>query len=162
MEGKIELDIPVEHEQNIFGQLDQYLRKIERALKVDVVLRDGSVVIQGEEKALSKAEHVFGELLKLSERGNGITEQNVDYLLSLTMEESTVSLAEIDKELLGYTISGKPIRPKTLGQQKYVGQIRKELGFRTGFNILGPLTNPARPTMQLLGVYDDYLVDPLT
>ena len=44
---------------------------------------------------------------------------------------------------------------------KYVGAIRKELGFRTVFNILGPLTNPGKPTMQLLGVYDDYLVEPL-
>lgn len=44
---------------------------------------------------------------------------------------------------------------------KYVGAIRKELGFRTVFNILGPLTNPAVPTTQLLGVYDGYLVEPL-
>lgn len=44
---------------------------------------------------------------------------------------------------------------------KYVGAIRKELGFRTVFNILGPLTNPATPTMQLLGVYDEYLIEPL-
>ena len=44
---------------------------------------------------------------------------------------------------------------------KYVGSIRKELGFRTVFNILGPLTNPGHPTMQLLGVYDEYLVEPL-
>ena len=44
---------------------------------------------------------------------------------------------------------------------KYVGAIRKELGFRTVFNILGPLTNPGSPKMQLLGVYDEYLVQPL-
>ena len=44
---------------------------------------------------------------------------------------------------------------------KYVGAIRRELGFRTVFNILGPLTNPASPSMQILGVYDDYLVEPL-
>lgn len=44
---------------------------------------------------------------------------------------------------------------------KYVGAIRKELGFRTVFNILGPLTNPGSPSMQLLGVYDEYLVEPL-
>ncbi len=44
---------------------------------------------------------------------------------------------------------------------KYVGSIRKELGFRTVFNILGPLTNPGSPKIQLLGVYDDYLVEPL-
>ncbi len=45
---------------------------------------------------------------------------------------------------------------------KYVGPIRKELGFRTVFNILGPLTNPGTPTVQLLGVYDGYLVEPLS
>ena len=44
---------------------------------------------------------------------------------------------------------------------KYIGPIRKELGFRTVFNILGPLTSPAKPTMILLGVYDEYLVEPL-
>lgn len=44
---------------------------------------------------------------------------------------------------------------------KHVGAIRKELGFRTVFNILGPLTNPGTPSMQLLGVYDEYLVEPL-
>ena len=44
---------------------------------------------------------------------------------------------------------------------KYVGGIRRELGFRTVFNILGPLTNPGSPSMQLLGVYDGYLVEPL-
>ena len=44
---------------------------------------------------------------------------------------------------------------------KYVGPIRKELGFRTVFNILGPLTNPAHPTMQVLGVYDEYLLQPM-
>ena len=44
---------------------------------------------------------------------------------------------------------------------KYVGAIRKELGFRTVFNILGPLTNPGSPSMQILGVYDEYLVEPL-
>ena len=44
---------------------------------------------------------------------------------------------------------------------KYVGAIRRELGFRTVFNILGPLTNPGHPSMQLLGVYDEYLVQPL-
>ena len=44
---------------------------------------------------------------------------------------------------------------------KYVGAVRKELGFRTVFNILGPLTNPAHPKRQLLGVYDEYLIEPL-
>lgn len=52
-------------------------------------------------------------------------------------------------------------RTEISASMKYVGAIRKELGFRTVFNILGPLTNPGSPKMQLLGVYDEYLVEPL-
>ena len=79
-------------------------------------------------------------------------------------------------EALGVNINQRPARCiELLGEvgmcfffaqkyhtsMKYVGSIRRELGFRTVFNILGPLTNPGTPTMQLLGVYDDYLVEPL-
>lgn len=79
-------------------------------------------------------------------------------------------------EALGVNIEQSPARCKELlsevgmcfffaqkyhSSMKYVGAIRKELGFRTVFNILGPLTNPGSPKMQLLGVYDEYLVEPL-
>ena len=79
-------------------------------------------------------------------------------------------------EALGVNIEQSPQRCKELLDEvgmcfffaqkyhtsmKYVGAIRKELGFRTVFNILGPLTNPGSPKMQLLGVYDEYLIDPL-
>lgn len=121
------LDIPVEHERNIFGGLDCFVKKIERTLQVNVILRDGSVKLLGEENHIHEAEHVFQELITLSERGNTITEQNVDYILALTKEKSDISLAEIDKELIGYTIQGKPIKPKTLGQQKYVRQIQDKM-----------------------------------
>ena len=79
-------------------------------------------------------------------------------------------------EALGVNINQSPARCRELlaeagmcfffaqkyhTSMKYVGAIRKELGFRTVFNILGPLTNPGSPKMQLLGVYDEYLVEPL-
>ena len=121
------LDIPAEHERNIFGGLDCHIRKIEKTLKVNVVLRDGSVKILGSEEAVKETTRVFDELLTLSQRGNVISEQNVDYVLSLVMEQNEVSLSEIDKEIIGYTIQGKPIKPKTLGQQKYVNQIRDKM-----------------------------------
>lgn len=124
---EITLDIPIEHERNIFGGLDCHIKKIERTLRVNVILRDGTVKIQGEKHSVEEAKHIIDELLQLSERGNTITEQNVDYLVSLTEEHTEVSLAEIDKELVGYTIQGKPIKPKTLGQQKYVQQIRDKM-----------------------------------
>ena len=121
---QIILDIPASHENNIFGGLDIHLKKIERALNIEVILRDGSVRISGETENLQEARRVFDELLKLSERGNTITEQNVNYILSLAKEKSPVSMAEIDKDLIAFTIQGKPVKPKTLGQKKYVDAIR--------------------------------------
>lgn len=124
---EITLDIPVEHERNIFGGLDCHIKKIEKTLQVNVILRDGTVKLLGSKNSVDEALRVFRELLQLSERGNTITEQNVDYLLSLVEEHTEISLSEIDKELVGYTIQGKPIKPKTLGQQKYVQQIRDKM-----------------------------------
>ena len=106
------LEIPLEHERNLFGGLDCHVKKIERTLRVSVILRDGAVKLVGSKSAVEQAKNVFSELLTLSERGNTITEQNVDYVLALSKEHSDVSLAEIDKELIGYTIQGKPIKPK--------------------------------------------------
>lgn len=124
---QIILDIPASHENNIFGGLDIHLKKIERALDIEVILRDGSVRISGEKENLQEARRVFDELLKLSERGNTITEQNVNYILSLAKEKSPVSMADIDKDLIGFTIQGKPVKPKTLGQKKYVDAIREKM-----------------------------------
>ena len=62
-------------------------------------------------------------------------------------------------EALGVNIQQDPELCRKM--LEYVGSIRKELGFRTVFNILGPLTNPAKPEMFLLGVYDEYLVEPV-
>lgn len=121
------LDIPAEHERNIFGRLDCHIKKIEKTLLVHVIARDGTVKILGSESGIQSAKWIFSELITLSERGNTITEQNIDYLLSLAKENSDVSLAEIDKELVGYTIQGKPIKPKTLGQKQYVNQIRDKM-----------------------------------
>lgn len=124
---QILLDIPAEYENNIFGGLDVHLKKIEKNLGVDVIVRDGSVKVEGESGNVAEAKRVFTELLELAKRGNTITEQNVNYLLALSKEKSPVSLAEIDNELIAFTIQGKPVKPKTLGQKKYVDAIREKM-----------------------------------
>ena len=124
---EIVLDIPVEQERNIFGGLDLFLKKIERSLQVDVIARDGKVKILGSDSQTKKAERVLQELLELSKRGSEITEQNVDYIISMTMQEATESYADLDKEILGYTVQGKPIKAKTYGQQKYVRAIQEKM-----------------------------------
>ena len=121
------IDIPVEHEKNVCGQFDAYLKKIERTLHVTMVNRDGALKIIGPEQAVSRAKSVFGNLIELSKRGNTITEQNVDYALSLAFTESDHQILEIDKDIICRTAMGKPVKPKTMGQKQYVDAIRKKM-----------------------------------
>ena len=121
------MEIPAEHEQNVFGQFDAYAKKIERALHVTLIARDGKVKILGDEKNVERAKTVLAKLTELSKRGNSIEEQNVNYILSLTMEDSAEDVLSIDKELICHTLQGKPIKPKTLGQKKYVDAIRDRM-----------------------------------
>lgn len=69
----------------------------------------------------------MSQLTELSRRGNTIQEQNVDYALSLTMEDSAEDILTIDKDLICHTLQGKSIKPKTLGQKKYVDAIREKM-----------------------------------
>lgn len=121
------IEIPAEHERNVFGQFDIYAKKIERFLHVTLIARDEHVKIMGEEVRVEKAKSVLLKLTELSKRGNTIQEQNVDYTLSLAMEGSEDSVLEIDREIICHTIQGKPIKPKTLGQKKYVDAIRRQM-----------------------------------
>ena len=121
------IEIPAEHEKNIFGSFDAYIKKIERNLNVTMVARDGSLKLVGEAAGVKAAESILMQLLELSRRGNTITEQNVDYALALSMEHREAELVEIDSDIVCRTIQGKPIKPKTAGQKKYVDQIRKKM-----------------------------------
>ncbi|MDD2979224.1 MAG: PhoH family protein [Hespellia sp.] len=121
------IDIPAEHESNVFGQFDAYIKKIEKTLHVTVIARDGNVKIMGEELSVDKAKKVLRQLTELSQRGNEITEQNVDYAISLVFEGNESGMLEMDKDLICHTLQGKPIKPKTLGQKKYVDAIRRQM-----------------------------------
>ena len=121
------IDIPMEHERNVCGEFDVYLKKIERTLKVSMIARDGSIKIIGPKAYVDKAKSVFNNLIELSKRGNQITEQNVDYALSLSFTLEDDKILEIDQDVIARTILGKPIKPKTLGQKQYVDLIRNKM-----------------------------------
>ena len=121
------IDIPMEHERNVCGQFDAYLKKIERTLHVTMITRDGALKIIGPEQTIRQAKSVFNNLLELSKRGNTITEQNVDYALSLSFTEKDEQILEIDKDIICRTITGKPVKPKTMGQKQYVDLILKKM-----------------------------------
>lgn len=121
------IQIPVEYMGSIFGEMDVHLKKIERTLGVSVLLRGGEVRLIGSGSACQRAEELFENLCELARRGNEITEQNVTYALSLVMEHKGDALVEIDQDIICHTISGKPVKPKTIGQKAYVDAIRSKM-----------------------------------
>ena len=119
--------VPAEHEKNVFGQFDEHVKKIERALNVTVINRDGTLKIIGGEAAVQKARNIFNQLVELSKHGNIIREQNVDYAIALSFDNREEALSEIDKDTICHTINGKQIKLKTLGQKQYVDAIRQKM-----------------------------------
>ena len=121
------INVPSESLQDVFGAFDSYVKIIERNLNVTVIERGNEVKIIGDERSADKARRVINELVSLSQKGSSITEQNVNYCLSLVYEDNEKAINEIDKDLICFTIQGKPIKPKTLGQKQYVDLIREKM-----------------------------------
>lgn len=125
--NELSVEIPPEHMVNVFGQFDSHMKKIEKAFHVTIVARNGSIKLIGSPTGIKQASEVFKELLELSRRGNAITEQNVNYAISLAMDHNTEAIVEIDKDCICHTIQGKPVKPKTIGQKEYVDAIRSKM-----------------------------------
>lgn len=126
-ESSVRLDMPAEHMRKIFGMQDAYVKKLEKDFGVTVIDRNGGVTVTGEEDMVRKAAAVLRQLTILSGRGNEIEEQSVDYAITMGMEEKENVIAEIDTDCICHTVSGKPVKPKTLGQKSYVDAIRKNM-----------------------------------
>ncbi len=124
---RVGMQIEAEHMQNLFGTHDAYIKQIEEDLHVVITDRNGEVRISGEQAAVNKATKLVRELVELSKRGNRIQEQSVSYALELSHEGEADALLEIDSECICHTISGKPIKPKTLGQKKYIDAIKDKM-----------------------------------
>lgn len=121
------MEIPVIHAGNIFGKLDAHVKILEKHLGVTLVFRDETLKIVGNGTHVKKAEKIIQNLLELSLRGNQITEQEVNYAIALSYEDKDDAMIEFDKDLICHTIFGKPVKPKTLGQKKYVDAIRNQM-----------------------------------
>ncbi|MCR5311610.1 MAG: PhoH family protein [Lachnospiraceae bacterium] len=113
--------------QKLFGRNDRYLEKIENELGVILVNRNGCLKISGEETNVQGAASMIEELMGNLSGNEDIEEQKMDYAIELTRENNEKALSEIDREVICHTISGKPIKPKTLGQKEYVDAIKKDM-----------------------------------
>ena len=111
-------------ERELFGNFDENIKLIENALSIDVILREGNIVLMGEEKNVDLALKLMTELHDTVSNGKSLDKQSINYSLSLLLEGSEMKIKELE-DVIVMTKKGKAIQPKTLGQKEYVELIEK-------------------------------------
>jgi len=124
VEKRINVD-RMEHVIGVFGSFDENLRIIEQELDVKVTDRESELKITGEAERVMHAERTIEALLALASKGENIDAQSVRYIVSVVQKGSEKKLEEMAKDVVCVTARGKPIKAKTLGQQKYITAIQK-------------------------------------
>ena len=117
----------IEHMVNLFGSLDENIKLLEREYGVNIVCRDTELKICGEAEAVLHANAAVEALLQLAVRGEQISQQNVHYVISLVRDGQQDKIAQMGKDVICVTTKGRPVKAKTVGQQKYVEAIQKNI-----------------------------------
>jgi phosphate starvation-inducible PhoH-like protein len=127
-EFTLNISIPSDHIDNIFGQFDRNIKSIENGMNVSFILRDDEIKLIGDKDRVEHGKIIIDELLALSEKGNIITAQDVNYVMSIEKEKiESHDVSEARGEIICHTTTGKPVAPKTLGQKKYVDAITNNM-----------------------------------
>ena len=117
----------MEHAVSLFGSFDENIRQVEEEYSVKVISRGSDLKVSGEAENVAKATRAIEGLLTLINKGEALSEQNVRYVLSMVNDGSEDKLSEMVGDCICITAKGKPVKPKTLGQKKYVEAIRKNI-----------------------------------
>ena len=116
----------MEQAVSLFGSFDENIRQIEREFSVSVVSRGSELKVTGEEpENVQKGVRAVNGLLTLINRGEALSDQNVCYVLSLVNDGNEDKLEQMAADCVCITSKGKPVKPKTLGQKKYIETIKK-------------------------------------
>lgn len=110
-------------ERELFGNFDENIKIIEDTLNIDVILREGNLVLMGEEKNVNRALKLMNELHQSVSNGKRLDKQSISYSLSLLLEGSEEKIKELENTIV-ITQKGKSIQPKTLGQKEYIDLIK--------------------------------------
>ena len=114
----------MEQTVSLFGSFDENVKLIEGQYNVKIISRGSELKVSGEADSVSKAVRAINGLLMLINRGEALSEQNVRYVLSLVNEGNDDRLSEMTGDCVCITAKGKPIKPKTLGQKRYLESIK--------------------------------------
>lgn len=115
----------MENAVSLFGSFDENIRLIESEFSVTVLNRGSDLKISGEAENVAKATTAIERLLALINKGEALSDQNVRYVISLVKDDEEDKLMSLSGDCVCITSKGKPVKPKTLGQKKYVEAIRK-------------------------------------
>ena len=110
---------------SVFGSLDENIHRIEQELGVQILNRGSDLKISGEEEAADQAARTIEGLMALASKGEIIDEQKVRYLITLVQSGNDDQVAQMARDVVCITAKGKPIKAKTIGQQKYMKAIQK-------------------------------------
>lgn len=110
---------------NLFGSFDENIKILEKEYGVSIILRGSELKVSGETESVARACAAVSALLSLASKGETLNEQNVRYAISLSDEGNAGELTKLGGDCICITSKGKPIKLKTLGQQKYVEAIRR-------------------------------------
>ena len=124
MEQRIEID-RLEETVSIFGSFDENIRLIESEFQVVVTNRDGELRINGDVEDTLLAAKAIRALLTISSRGENIGEQTVRYVIGLARSGQEDKVEELNQDVICITSKGRPVKPKTIGQKKYVESVMK-------------------------------------
>lgn len=115
----------MEHAVNLFGGFDENIKMLEKTYGVTITNRGAELKVSGDPEAVSKAVRAIGGLLTLVNKGDALSEQNIRYVLSLVDDGNEDKLSSLSSDCICITANGKPLKPKTLGQKKYVDAIKQ-------------------------------------
>ena len=115
----------MEQAVNLFGSFDENVRLIESEFKVTISNREGELRVNGEVEDTMLAVKALNALLTISNRGEPITEQNVRYVISLVRAGQEERISELTQDVICISSKGRPIKPKTIGQKKYIESVLK-------------------------------------
>ena len=124
MEQRISIE-RMEQAVNLFGSFDENVRLIESEFKVTISNREGELRVNGEVEDTMLAVKALNALLTISNRGEPITEQNVRYVISLVRAGQEERISELTQDVICISSKGRPIKPKTIGQKKYIESVLK-------------------------------------
>lgn len=116
----------MEQAVSLFGSFDENIKLIENKYGVNVISRGSDLKVAGEAEDVAKAVRAINGLMVLINKGEPLNEQNVRYVLSLVEDGSEDKLGSMINSCICITSKGRPVKPKTLGQEKYVEAIKNE------------------------------------